>query len=111
MPEITIPHNFTPRDYQRPVLRALDGGAKRAVAVWHRRAGKEKTFINYTAVQCFERVGQYFYLFPTYKQGKLALWDGRDRDGFPFMAHFPPEVVRSKNETRPECMGLFPADT
>jgi hypothetical protein len=76
----------------------LDSGKKRAVAVWHRRAGKEKTFINYVAKAAFQRVGTYFYLFPTYTQAKKVLWDGRDREGFPFMAHFPREVVAKKNE-------------
>ena len=96
---INLPHNFKPRPYQIPVLRALDGGAKRVVAVWHRRAGKEKTFINYTAMAAAcDRVGTYFYLFPTYTQAKKAVWDGRDRDGFPFIGHFPPEIVAKKNE-------------
>jgi hypothetical protein len=43
---IQIPHNYAPRPYQLPALRAFDAGKKRIVAVWHRRAGKEKTFIN-----------------------------------------------------------------
>jgi len=96
---ITIPYKFSPRPYQLPILTALDSGIKRAVAVWHRRAGKEKTFINYTAKAAFQRVGTYFYLFPTYSQAKKVLWDGRDRDGFPFMAHFPREVVDKRNES------------
>jgi hypothetical protein len=67
--------------------------------VWHRRAGKEKTFINYVARRAAcDRVGTYFYLFPTYTQAKKVLWDGRDREGFPFLAHFPREIVRKKNE-------------
>src|ERR1700679_3812745 len=99
MPELTIPHNFTPRHYQLPVLRALDSGVTRAVACWHRRSGKEKTFLNYTVRKCVERVGTYFYAFPTYTQGKRALWDGRDRDGFPFMGHFPKELIASSDAT------------
>lgn len=99
MAAITIPHNFEPRPYQLPVLRALDSGIKRAVSIWHRRAGKEKTFINYVAKAAFQRVGTYFYLFPTYAQAKKVLWDGKDREGFPFMAHFPKEIIKSTNET------------
>jgi phage terminase large subunit len=97
--DLTIPYRYSPRAYQLPILRALDSGTKRAVAVWHRRAGKEKTFINYVAKCAFQRIGTYFYLFPTYAQAKKVLWDGRDKDGFPFMAHFPKEVVTKKNET------------
>lgn len=80
-------------------MKALDSGIKRAVAVWHRRSGKEKTFINYVARCAFQRVGTYYYLFPTYAQSKKVLWDGRDKEGFPFMGHFPKEVVTKKNET------------
>lgn len=98
-PDRTLPYRFSPRPYQLPILRALDAGIKRAVAVWHRRAGKEKTFINYTAAEaCEGRVGTYYYIFPTYSQAKKVLWDGRDRNGFPFMGHFPPELVTNKNE-------------
>jgi phage terminase large subunit len=99
MPTITLPHNFTPRHYQLPVLQAMDNGATRVVACWHRRSGKEKTFLNYMVRKCFDRVGTYFYAFPTYTQGKRALWDGRDRDGFPFMGHFPKEVVAASDAT------------
>lgn len=98
MPTLTLPYNFTPRPYQRPLLRALDSGATRAVAVWHRRAGKEKTLVNYTAKKTAERVGAYFYLMPTYTQAKKAIWDGRDREGFPFMGHFPAQWVKKKHE-------------
>lgn len=97
--QVTIPHNYTPRPYQLPVLKAFDSGKKRIVAVWHRRAGKEKTFINVMAKCAVQRVGTYFYIFPTYTQAKKVLWDGRDRDGFPFMAHFPAPLVTKKNES------------
>jgi hypothetical protein len=97
--EITLPYNFTPRSYQVPVLTALDDGKKRIIAVWHRRSGKEKTFINYTARAMDDRIGTYFYLFPTYAQAKKAIWDGKDREGFPFRSHFPAALVKSMNST------------
>jgi len=96
--QITIPHQFKPRPYQLPALEALDSGINRAVAVWHRRAGKEKTFLNHAIKAAFQRVGTYFYVFPTYAQGKKILWQGMDRDGFPFLAHFPKEVIEAKHE-------------
>jgi hypothetical protein len=96
---LTIPFNYVPRPYQLPILQALDSGIKRAVAVWHSRSGKEKTFINYVCKAAFQRVGTYFYMFPTYAQAKKVLWDGRDREGFPFMGHIPREIVKNKNET------------
>lgn len=97
--DITLPHNYQPRNYQLPVLRALDSGIKRAVCVWHRRAGKDKTFLNYTIRCMYERVGVYYYFFPTYSQGKKILWDGIDKEGKPLLDHFPEPLVASKNAT------------
>lgn len=49
--------------------------------------------------KAFERVGSYYYLFPTYAQGKKILWDGADKEGFKFIDHIPKELVESKNDT------------
>src|SRR5713226_3983452 len=95
---IQLPHNYSPRKYQLRSLCALDRGATRAVLVWHRRAGKDKTCINYAARKTQERVGTYFYAYPEYKQGKKAIWEGRDRDGFPYLGHFPHGLIKGKNE-------------
>jgi len=93
----TIPYHFTPRDYQVPILRAMDKGCKRAVGVWHRRAGKDKTFLNYMIKRMVERVGQYYYWFPFAQQGRKALWEGIDRDGFRYINHFPKELIANLN--------------
>jgi phage terminase large subunit len=78
----------------------MDSGKKRAVIVWHRRAGKDKTLLNLTIKKMVERVGSYYYFFPTYSQGKKILWDGVDKDGFKFLDHFPKELVDGKpNDT------------
>ena len=69
------------------------------MSIWHRRAGKDKTFVNLVAKEMVKRVGAYYYFFPTYKQGRKILWDGMDRDGFPFMGHFPKELVAENNRT------------
>jgi phage terminase large subunit len=88
-------------------LKALDSGIKRAVCVWHRRSGKDKTFVQVVAKRAFERKGTYFYLFPTYSQAKKVIWDGMDATGFPFMGHFPKELVENRNESelRVELVG------
>jgi len=99
-----IPHNFIPRVYQVPLLQALelrpDGtrAFNRAVSVWHRRSGKDKTFINLMAREAIRTVGTYFYFFPTYNQGRKILWQGMDKAGFPFLGHIPQEArVRTNN--------------
>ena len=37
--EITVPNDWRPRAYQKGLWNFLEKGGKRAVAVWHRRAG------------------------------------------------------------------------
>lgn len=97
--KITIPYKFTPRDYQIPLFNAVSDGYKRGVAIWHRRAGKDKTLINFLAKEAFKRVGTYFYLFPIYKQGRKAIWLGMDRGGFRYMDHIPIELRKRTNDT------------
>jgi phage terminase large subunit len=97
--EIVLPHQYTPRDYQLPVLEALDSGYKRIIQVWHRRSGKDKTDINIIAKKHVERVGAYYYFFPTYRQGKKILWEGIDKDGFRFLDHFPKPLIESIDNT------------
>ncbi|MEW6126738.1 MAG: hypothetical protein AB1757_06845 [Acidobacteriota bacterium] len=97
--EIILPHKFTPRDYQLPLLQAVDNGIKRAVILWHRRCGKDKTLVNLVAKKMMERVGTYYYFFPTYKQGKKILWKGMDKDGFKFTDHFPQELRQRTDNT------------
>jgi hypothetical protein len=98
--EITLPYHFTPRDYQLPLLRAIDSGYTRAIQVWHRRGGKEKVDVNIVAKKMMERVGAYYYFFPTYTQGKKILWEGSDKSGFRFIDHFPSELRDGKpNDT------------
>jgi len=79
MTEIELPYRFDPRRYQKRIMRAiLEGGEKRAVCVWHRRAGKDKTFLNILAIAAMEKMGNYAYYFPTATLGRKALWDNID---------------------------------
>ena len=76
----------------------MDAGYKRAVCVWHRRAGKDKTLINLVVKKAHERVGCYYYYFPTGTKGRQTIWDGIDKDSFPFLEHIPKEIIRKKND-------------
>jgi hypothetical protein len=96
---ITLPHNFQPRPYQIPLLTALDNGILRAVIVWHRRSGKDKTCFNYMVKRAFQRVGTYFYFLPSYTQAKKVIWDNIDADGFRMLEHIPREVIKATNAT------------
>lgn len=98
MQRIRLPHEFTPRPYQRRLTDYLDDGGKRAACVWHRRAGKDLTALHQTAKMAHERRGMYWHCLPTYKQAKKAIWDGFTRDGRKIIdSVFPPPIVKRKN--------------
>lgn len=47
-----------------------------------------------------QNVGIYYYFYPTYTQGKKALWEGIGKDGFRYINHFPKELLDGKpNDT------------
>lgn len=72
---ITIPHNWTPRDYQLPVFTAFDEGCKRFVLLYHRRAGKDDVCLHLGAKSAFTKVGNYWHMLPEYAQGRKAIWE------------------------------------
>ena len=80
------------------MFHAMDEGYKRGVAVWHRRAGKDKSLINLAVKKAYERVGAYYYFFPSYTQGKKILWNGIDKDGFKFLNHIPEQLRARTNQ-------------
>lgn len=99
--ELDIPYNWEPRGYQLPAWKYFEDSTvgKRAVCVWHRRAGKDLFAINIIATKALERVGLYWHLLPTYNQGRKIVWNGFTRDGRRFLDHFPEELVVSSNAT------------
>lgn len=93
---VEIPYNFKLRPYQVPIYEALEKGYNRAIAVWHRRAGKDKVFLNILVRESLKRVGSYYYIFPYYAQARKAIWEGIDKDGFRNIEHFPAPIVSRK---------------
>lgn len=98
---LTLPHLFSPRSYQQPPMAYIDNGGKRALTVWHRRAGKDQTWLNQVIKQMVvaPRCGTYPYIFPKLTQGRRDLWDAKTSTGVPFRSHFPPELVMDASET------------
>ncbi len=90
---LTLPHNFKCRPYQRAFFEAMKKGLKRAVLVWHRRAGKEKTCWNYMLMKAAQKIGVYYYFFPSFAQGRKVLWDFIDKDGYRVLDHLPKELI------------------
>jgi phage terminase large subunit len=68
--EITLPNHWRPRCYQRRLWNYLEGGGKRAVAVWHRRAGKDDVCLHWAACAAMQRVGNYWHMLPEASQAR-----------------------------------------
>jgi len=94
--QIEIPYNYKPYEHQKAIYNALPQGYNRGIVIWHRRAGKDKTFINILAREAFKRVGTYFYILPYYKQARIIIWEGTDSSGFRFIDHFPDDLIKRK---------------
>ena len=121
---VQLPYLYVPRDYQNPLWQAMvpeifaqqpdpldvamglveEGEvpkpAKRAVLVWHRRAGKDKTVVNLMATRAMlDDPGNYVYLLPEQTQAKKIIWRGIGADGVRFIDHFPEEIVKKKYDS------------
>lgn len=81
-----------------PTWAALESGIKRVIQVWHRRTGKDLFDLNWLISEAVERPGTYWHIFPTYKQGKKAIWDESTVDGRKYLDHIPPQLITSKND-------------
>jgi phage terminase large subunit len=73
--EIHIPHaGWKPRPHQMALWQYLQGGGDRALAVWHRRAGKDEICLHHAAVSMMKRPGNYWHCLPEYNQGRKSIW-------------------------------------
>lgn len=93
-----LPYQFTRRQYQSDYNESMKTH-KRGVKIWHRRAGKDKDDWNAMLEAADCEIGQYYYIFPTYSQGKKAIWEGRDKEGVAFLDHIPNDRLLVKNNS------------
>lgn len=75
MSNILVPNGWVPRFYQHPLWSYMERGGRRAMAVWHRRAGKDEIALHWTAVSTQRRPATYWHLLPEAAQARKAIWD------------------------------------
>lgn len=89
---------FKARPYQKPLFDAIEKqGIKRAVLVWHRRAGKDVACFNLLVRQALKVIGSYYYILPTYRQARLVLFEGMTMEGKKFIDYIPEALIRKIN--------------
>lgn len=90
--------SFQPRPYQLPFCKAFDEGKfKKFFLAWPRRAGKDLCTFNLLIRASLRKVGVYYYVFPTYSQGKKVIYDSITNEGKRFLDYIPKELVASTN--------------
>jgi len=118
MSVISIPHNgWMPRDHQDRLWDYLVRGGDRAIAIWHRRAGKDEVCLHFTAWSMMRRVGNFWHCLPEYAQARRAIWTAiNPHTGLRRIDEaFPPELrettqdqemfIRLKNGSTWQCIG------
>ncbi len=92
-------NKFVARDYQRPLIEEfLSGKKKRFLAIWPRRSGKDLVGYNLIFRAALNKIGTYFYVFPTFSSGRRILWDAISNDGTRILEFLPRELIESRNE-------------
>lgn len=97
--QIEIPYNWQARDYQKPLWNALNKeGYKRAMYVWHRRAGKDLFGLNHLIRSAiFNIPGTYWHVFPKYKQGRKSIWQETTLEGRKYLDYIPKKLISRQN--------------
>jgi hypothetical protein len=99
MSNIIVPENyFTPREYQKEVLAALQSGIKRIILVWSRQMGKDTTSFCAMVMMAMQNPGNYYYIFPTREQAKKAVWEKIDHRGSKLLNVIPEELLLRKSD-------------
>ena len=106
--EVDLPYKFNARPYQSPLWTAMvENDVKRAVAIWHRRAGKDKVYFQIAVAMTQQRVGSYWYMLPKTSQARRVIWQGRGKEnvidgevgGVAFLEHIPAPLIRKINSS------------
>jgi phage terminase large subunit len=93
-----ILRRFQPRDYQKPIIAAIEKkGYKRVLVVLPRRAGKDIVALNILLRAALMKPGVYYYVFPTYAQARKIIWKSLTSDGQRFLDYIPRELIDNIN--------------
>jgi len=101
--DIEIPYGWSARQHQSPFMEYMlgAGGGKRAVCIWHRRAGKDSASINFTAAQAHQKIATYWHMLPTQTHARKVVWENiNPHTGVRVIDQaFPKQIRHSINNT------------
>lgn len=99
--ELELPYAWSPRNYQCGIWSHFvpHFEEKRAVAIAHRRWGKDLLGVNLASVASQQRMGTYWHVLPYALQGRAVVWNGIDTmNNRKFLDYFHPRQIESKHE-------------
>lgn len=97
MPQIQV--GLKARPHQRDLINYFRNDGKHAIAVWHRKAGKDRaaTFVE-SELAC-KRVGLYWHALPNYADARKVIWDAITPEGIRLIdASFPQQIVKRRSD-------------
>jgi phage terminase large subunit len=75
MAELILPHGgWKPRPYQQTLWDYLERGGKRAIAICHRRWGKDDVALHWSAVSAMRKPATLWHMLPEAAQARKAIW-------------------------------------
>lgn len=91
-------HEFTFRDYQIPIVDALEKfSCKRLILIWPRRGGKDLTALRMATRQAMLKPQTIYYIFPTFSQARRAIWDAITIDSIKILDFMPDEICKKNS--------------
>jgi len=96
MTTIQLPNHWRPRRHQMGIWNAMREGIRRAVLIWHRRAGKDSFSINFLCTEAMTTPGVYWHMLPTATQGRKVVWDNIDYYGRRVIDQAFPHAIRKR---------------
>ena len=97
--DIDIPYNYKEYDWEIPIVKAFFDNKE----IWmniHRRGGKDLIcFCRFLLPSAFKRPGTYPYIWPSLKQGRDAIWEGKDEKGRDVLDYYVPHemIIKADN--------------
>ena len=86
------------RPYQKEVIDYFRSGGKRAICIWHRKAGKDRVATFIESELAMKRPGLYWHALPKYEEARKVIWDAITPEGKRLIdVSFPDAICKSKN--------------
>lgn len=97
MVAVTLGEEGWARPYQAKLIEFFRDGGKRACAIWHRKAGKDRVATFIESALALQTPGLYWHALPKYEDARKVIWDAIMPNGRRLIDWaFPAEIVSKR---------------